>query len=39
MDAGKIRFILLKKLGQAYIETDVTDREMLAAVNYLNASA
>lgn len=37
MDAGKIRFILLKKLGKAYIDTDVTDQEMLEAVNFLNA--
>lgn len=37
MDAGKIRFILLKKLGRAYIDYDVTEQEMLDAVNFLNA--
>ena len=37
MDAGKIRFILLKKLGKAYIATDVTDQEMLEAVKMLKA--
>lgn len=37
MDAGKIRFILLKKLGRACIDLTVTDEEMLEAVNYLNA--
>lgn len=39
MDAGKIRFILLKKLGRAYIDMTVTDQEMLDAVNFLNADA
>ena len=37
MDAGKIRFILLKKPGKAYIATDVTDQEMLEAVKMLKA--
>ena len=37
MDAGKIRFILLKKLGHAYIDLTVTDEEMLEAVRFLNA--
>lgn len=37
MDGGKIRFILLRRLGRAYIEQDVTDQEILEAVNYLNA--
>ena len=27
MDAGQIRFILLKKLGKAQIVTDVTETE------------
>lgn len=39
MDAGKIRFILLKKLGHAYIDMTVTEKEMLDAVNFLNADA
>ncbi|MCR5753883.1 MAG: 3-dehydroquinate synthase [Acetatifactor sp.] len=33
MKAGKIRFILLKKIGKAVIDTTVTDDEILAAVN------
>lgn len=37
MDSGKIRFVLLKKLGKACIELDVTDQEMLEAVNFINA--
>lgn len=37
MVAGQIRFILLKKLGKAYIDTSVTDQEMLEAINFLNA--
>lgn len=37
MNAGKIRFILLKKIGKAYIACDVTDEEMLEAVNSMNA--
>ncbi len=32
MDAGKIRFVLLKKPGRAFVATDVTDQEMLEAV-------
>ena len=32
MDAGKIKFILLKEIGNAYIDYDVTDEEMLAAL-------
>lgn len=37
MDAGKIRFILLKKLGKAYIDLNVTEAEMLEAVNFIRA--
>ncbi len=32
MEAGHIKFILLKKIGKAFISNDVTDEEMLAAV-------
>ena len=35
MDAGKIKFILLKEIGNAYIDYDVTDEEMLAALKYV----
>ena len=31
-DAGGIKFILLKKVGKAFIDTTVTEEEMLAAV-------
>lgn len=33
MKAGQIRFILLKKIGKAVIDSSVTDEEILAAVN------
>ncbi|MBQ7065934.1 MAG: 3-dehydroquinate synthase [Lachnospiraceae bacterium] len=33
MQAGNIKFILLKKVGKAVIDTTVTDEEMLAAIN------
>lgn len=36
MEAGKIKFVLLKKLGQACIVNDVTDDEMFAAVKTLH---
>ena len=37
MKAGQIRFILLKSIGHAFIDTSVTDAEMLEALNTLNA--
>ena len=37
MDAGKIRFVLLKKLGRAFVADDVTDEEMLEAVRFMKA--
>ena len=33
---GTIRFILLKKIGQAYIDTTVTDQELVEAINFIN---
>lgn len=33
MEAGKLKFILLKKIGKAVIDRTVTDEEILAAVN------
>ncbi len=33
MEAGKIKFVLLKKIGKAVLDTSVTDEEILAAVN------
>lgn len=35
MDAGKIKFILLKHIGNAYIDTTVSADEMTEAVKYL----
>lgn len=32
MEAGQIKFVLLKKIGKAFVAHDVTDEEMLAAV-------
>ena len=32
MEAGQIKFVLLKKIGKAFVSHDVTDEEMLAAV-------
>lgn len=37
MASGKIKFVLLRGIGQAYIDTTVTDEEMLEAINSLNA--
>lgn len=37
MDGGKIRFVLLKKIGKAYIDTEVTDAELLEAIDFINA--
>lgn len=33
---GTIRFILLKKIGQACIDTSVTDEELTEAINFIN---
>lgn len=35
MESGKLKFILLKKIGKAVIDTTVTEEEILAAVNEL----
>ncbi len=35
MDNGKIRFILLKKVGKAVIDSTVTDEELLMGINEL----
>lgn len=32
-ESGRIRFVLLKKIGHAYIENNVTDEEILAGIN------
>ena len=33
MESGKIKFVLLKKIGKAVLDTSVTDEELLAAIN------
>lgn len=33
MDAGKIKFVLLRKIGKAVIDCTVTEEEILAAIN------
>ncbi|MBR1524234.1 MAG: 3-dehydroquinate synthase [Lachnospiraceae bacterium] len=35
MDGGRIRFILLKDVGKAYIETGVTDEEIIEGIRQL----
>ena len=38
MDSGVIRFILLKRIGEAYIDKTVTAREMEGALSYLSGN-
>ena len=38
MDSGRIKFVLLKKIGKAVIDQTVTDEEILAAINEINFS-
>ena len=35
MESGKIKFILLKSLGEAYITKELTEQEILAGISYL----
>ncbi len=35
MENGKIKFVLLKKMGKAFIDKTVTDEEMLEAIKFL----
>lgn len=35
MEAGKIKFILLERIGKGYIDNTVTDEEMREAISYL----
>lgn len=35
MDGGKVKFILLKKIGKAFIDTSVTDEEILDAIRFI----
>lgn len=36
MEAGKIKFVLLKKLGEAFVARDVEDKEFLEAICYVS---
>lgn len=36
MVSGQIKFILLKKMGKAFIDNTVTDEEMLEAIKFIN---
>ncbi len=38
MEQGKIKFVLLKKIGKAYLDTTVTDEELLAGINEIYVS-
>ena len=38
MEAGTIKFILLKKIGKAVLDRTVTDEEILAAIEEINFS-
>ena len=38
MESGKIKFVLLKKIGKAVLDTSVTDEELLAAINEIHFS-
>lgn len=38
MESGQIRFVLLKKIGRAFLDNTVTDGEILAAVNEIHFS-
>lgn len=35
MDAGKVKFVLLKKIGEAFVTRDVEDEELLRASRYV----
>lgn len=37
MDSGKVKFVLLKKIGKAFIDHTVTDEEILEAIDFINA--
>ena len=35
MEAGKIKFVLLKRIGEAFVTKDISDEELLSAVRYV----
>lgn len=38
MEAGKIKFVLLREIGNAYVDKTVTDEELLEAADYILTS-
>lgn len=38
MEAGKIKFVLLKMVGEAFVAKDVEDEELLEAIRYVSVS-
>ena len=38
MDAGRVKFILLEKIGGAFVDRTVSDEEMAAALEYISGS-
>lgn len=39
MESGKIKFILLKEIGMAFIDKTVTDEEMVEAISYIKQTS
>ena len=35
MEAGKIKFVLLQEVGNAYVDKTVTDEELMQASKYI----
>jgi 3-dehydroquinate synthetase len=35
MEAGKIKFVLLHDIGNAYVDKNVSDEELIQATDYL----
>lgn len=35
MEAGKIKFVLLKRTGEAFVTKDIEDKELLMAIQYI----
>ena len=33
MEAGRIKFVLLKKIGEAFVDKSVTEEELLLGIN------
>jgi len=39
MEAGRIKFVLLKRLGEAFVTKDVEDKELLEAICYVSGES